>query len=165
MILGLLSDTHGNAPRTRTALDLLRAAGAQHLIHCGDVGSEEVLALLFEEKENGTPVDVVAGNVDEWDAGLVVFSKHIGLPLTKSIRKVLGGLDVAVCHGHDSREMESILQSDRVDVLFTGHTHEAADKTRGSVRIVNPGAVHRARVPSVATFDTDTGDVQWIPLT
>lgn len=164
MILGLLSDTHGNAPRTRTALGLLRAAGAGHLVHCGDVGSEEVLLLLLEEKERGTPLDVAAGNVDEWNPDLVILAKHLGLPLRKSVRMQVDGLQIAVCHGHDAREMDALLADPRLDVLFTGHTHQPRDEKRGHARVVNPGAVHRAKVPGVATFDTSTGRVEWIPL-
>ena len=48
MILGILSDTHGRAELTASALATLRSAGAQFFIHCGDLGGESVLDQLAE---------------------------------------------------------------------------------------------------------------------
>jgi uncharacterized protein len=45
MQLGILSDTHDELTRTRAAVDLLRAEGAEVLIHCGDLASPAILAL------------------------------------------------------------------------------------------------------------------------
>ncbi len=39
MRLGILSDTHDELERTRVAIALLRRAGAEALIHCGDLSS------------------------------------------------------------------------------------------------------------------------------
>ena len=43
MILGILSDTHGHARRTAAAVRLLQQLGAEAFVHCGDVGSPDVL--------------------------------------------------------------------------------------------------------------------------
>ncbi len=164
MILGILSDTHGHLERTRTALRQLKEAGAEFLIHCGDLGSEEMVSLLFEENEEGLPVLAVPGNVDEWDPGLILYAKKLGMPLPRTARITLGGLTVAVHHGHDPREMMVLEKTPKLDLLFTGHTHVAKDDTRGNVRILNPGAVYRAQIPSVAVFDTESREMTWMPL-
>ena len=36
-MVGILSDSHGQVQRTRTAIELLQKAGATEFIHCGDV--------------------------------------------------------------------------------------------------------------------------------
>lgn len=156
MILGLLSDTHGHAQRTVHALELLRKAGAEHLVHCGDLGGEEVLNLLFETRESGTPVTAVPGNVDDWDPGLKLYADKLGFPLPHHTRFEIDGLRVAVHHGHDDRLMRTLRADPRLDILFTGHTHVAADETDGPVRVINPGAVYRATTPGVSTFDTQS---------
>jgi putative phosphoesterase len=156
MIIGLLSDTHGHLQRTETALKQLRDTGAEHLIHCGDLGSEEVVSLLFIEQESGLPVTAVPGNVDEWDPDLILYAKKIGLPLPRMQRLTLDGLHIAVHHGHDYALMERLSQDPDLDILFTGHTHVAKDDTSGPVRVINPGAVYRATPPGISTFETQS---------
>src|SRR5205085_6025996 len=61
MRLGILSDTHGNLATSAAGVRALLDAGAEYLIHCGDVGSTEILELLA-----GHPAVFVFGNTD-WD--------------------------------------------------------------------------------------------------
>ncbi|MCH8147403.1 MAG: metallophosphoesterase family protein [Planctomycetes bacterium] len=44
MRIGILSDTHNDVDRTRVAVNLLQAEGAQLLVHCGDLATPEVVA-------------------------------------------------------------------------------------------------------------------------
>lgn len=164
MIIGLLSDTHGHAARTVEALRILREGGADHLIHCGDLGGEEVLNLLFEQQENGLPVTAVPGNVDEWEPDLMLYAKKLGIPLPRLQRLELDGKNLAVHHGHDPKIMETLVADPDLDLLFTGHTHVAKDEIHEGVRIINPGAVYRANPPGVSTFDTVTGKRNFRPL-
>lgn len=154
MIIGLLSDTHGNLSRTRSALDALSAAGAEHLIHCGDLGGEEVLTLLFEKQQEGVPVTAVAGNVDEWNPDLILYAKKLGLPLPRTTRVELDGIAAAICHGHRPEDMATLLDDPDIGLVFTGHTHIPRDETVGNTRFLNPGALHRAEVPGYALFNT-----------
>ncbi len=164
MILGLLSDTHGHLQRTTAALTLLKQAGAEQLIHCGDLGSEEVITLLFEQQEQGVPVTAVPGNVDEWDPDLILYAKKLGIPLPRQQRFVLDGLNIALHHGHDPYIMSNLLIDRDLQLLFTGHTHVAKDEQEGNIRIINPGAVYRANPPGVSVFDTQTGKLKFIAL-
>lgn len=164
MKVGILSDTHGHLSRTEKALALLRNEGSDHLVHCGDLGGEEVVTLLFEQQEAGLPVTAVPGNVDEWNPGLILYAKKLGLPLSRVRRLRLEGISMAVFHGHDPREMARISSDPAVEVLFTGHTHVAKDDKTGPVRIINPGAVYRASVPGVAVFDTKTRACRFLAL-
>ena len=43
MRLGVLSDTHDEIDRARHAIQLLRAEGADALVHCGDLASPAVV--------------------------------------------------------------------------------------------------------------------------
>ena len=157
MILGLISDTHGNLPRTRAGLALLTAAGTGHLVHCGDVGGEAVLNLLLEVRESGIPVTAVHGNVDQWDTDLILYAKHLRIPLPGTARFTDGGFSCAVHHGHDRLAMEALQAEADLDFLFTGHTHIPADEREGRLRIINPGAVHRAARPMVSTLNLADG--------
>ena len=149
MILGILSDTHGRADAAAEAMRVLRAAGATYFIHCGDVGSEDVLDQLA-----GTDSAVVFGNTD-WDRRpLERYAQLIGVACHDPFADLnLDGKRIAVTHGDDARLKQRLLAGQEYDYLFQGHTHVPHDERFGRTRLVNPGALHRARVKTVATLD------------
>lgn len=162
MILGILSDSHGQTERTRCAIETLHGLGATELIHCGDICGDGVLALLAEHRAH-----FVWGNMDFVDASVQRYCRTLGLALPDHVPLKLefDGVGVAVFHGHerpfmqlrralnhqDDAQVRSIVGPARY-VLY-GHTHTAADEQVGSLRLINPGALHRAHVYSVATLD------------
>ncbi len=165
MILGLLSDTHGHIDRTHAALDLLLAHHPSRILHCGDIGSEGVLYAIAERlAAHDIPVRAVFGNVDAWDPSLRMFPDNLGISIRQVQRGEADGLRYAVCHGHDERAYLALLEDPELDLLFTGHTHVARDEREGRVRVINPGAVYRATVPSVAFFDSETKRCRFLPL-
>ena len=165
MKLGILSDTHGNVVRTRTAVQLLLDAGAERLLHCGDVEGEDVLyaiASLIEGR--GIDVQAVFGNVDEWDHGLKQFPMGLGISIKQIQYGDASGKEYAIAHGHEWRKLEQLSTSTNLRYLFTGHTHRAQDDQSGPVRVINPGAVNNTNAPSVAVLDTKTDELKFISL-
>lgn len=170
MLLGILSDTHGHVGRTASAVSILRTLGAGEFVHCGDVGGEPILELLA-----GTGAWFVWGNTDHPDPGLVAAARALGLkpPGESPVRFELDGRRFAVFHGHepDFEQLAGWIRQERADrlaerlrgtdyVLF-GHTHEASDLRVGGARFINPGALKRAAVPSVATLDPASDDLRF----
>jgi putative phosphoesterase len=161
MLIGVLSDTHGQVARTRLAVKLFDTLGVAHLIHCGDVGGMEVLDELV-----GRPCHFVWGNTDFPEPSLTAYLKATGFPEPADpppTQLELGGKSIAVFHGHE-RDFASAPTALAVDYIFHGHTHEARDQKVGRVRVVNPGALHRVRVPTVATIDLARDVVQFHEL-
>ena len=150
MIVGLLSDTHDRADATLLAVRALRGAGAEFLIHCGDVGSQDVLDHLA-----GVPSAFVFGNND-WDRpALQRYAATIDVRCLGDAGDLeLGGKAFYVCHGDDPRAMRRALDAQRYDYLLHGHTHTRRDDRVGRTRVINPGALHRAREKTVAVLDT-----------
>ena len=158
MIVGILSDTHGNAEIARTAVRLLLSRGAQYFIHCGDVGGEDVLDALA-----GHPAMFVFGNND-WDRRpLADYAQGIDVACGDEQGKLSFDNKLAiVTHGDDSHIVNSVLQAQLVDYLFLGHTHKTLDTRRGKVRIINPGALYRAAQKTVALLDTASDALEFI---
>jgi putative phosphoesterase len=152
MIVGILSDTHDRVDAMAAAMDLLRKGGAEFYVHCGDVGSERVLDHLA-----GVPSAFVFGNTD-WDrAALQRYAQGLGVACHASLAELdLGGKRFAVTHGDDFRLKQRILSEQRHDYLLQGHTHVRMDQRVGRTRVINPGALHRARERTVALLDTET---------
>lgn len=168
MILGVLSDTHGQEERTAIAVRLLRRVGAEAFVHCGDVGGDGVLGALA-----GLRAWVVCGNTDGPDPALESYARTLGLNLAQNapLRVELDGRSLAVFHGHEAgfhRLMSVLLETGappddfgRCDYILHGHTHLLALNRIGALRVLNPGALHRAMTHTVATLDLRTDAVEF----
>lgn len=155
MKLGIISDTHGDTVGTQRAMDIFRLEGVQEIIHCGDVGSAEVVNLLAE-----LPCHYVLGNTDPPST-----IRNAILKANQTCYDYLGmivreGIRIAFLHGHDWRTLEEIITSGKHDVVCTGHTHEFAWQILNETRILNPGAIHRTSAPSVAILHLPQMQVQ-----
>jgi putative phosphoesterase len=163
MRVGLLSDTHGSLAPARAGVEALRAAGAEILIHCGDVGGTEILDLLAGD----VPAYFVFGNND-WDrTELANYAADKGVNCLHAFGEVdLGGDGelAAVLHGDDAGARTRIIRGQRHRYLFQGHTHLRQDETIGLCRLINPGALHRAATKTVALLDTADGALTFIEI-
>ena len=157
MKIGLLSDTHGDESRTRLACTLLQDAGADCLVHAGDIGTEQVLYTMMEVFDfSRVPLYAVWGNIDRWSHTLDSFPSLNGVTLKEvSLNFHTGGYRVAMTHGDVPGELEKLTASQEYDLVVTGHTHVASDHREGRTRIINPGAVSNSLSPSVAVLDTE----------
>jgi predicted phosphodiesterase len=75
----------------------------------------------------------------------------------------LDGKTVLVFHGHE-RGFARAVRSAGADYVLCGHTHRADDVRVGRTRVINPGALSRARPPSVAVLDTAVDDLTFYAL-
>ncbi|MHC4833490.1 MAG: metallophosphoesterase family protein [Planctomycetota bacterium] len=163
--LGLLSDSHGRRERTARAVAMLREAGATTLVHLGDVEDPELLEDLLIAGDDGRPLSVhlVAGNMDE-PSELKAAADRLGIEFHHPGGEIeVAGRRVAFTHGDRDAEVRRLLAS-RPDYLCHGHTHLAADHLVEGVRVVNPGALHRARPHSVAVLEVDSGRLESIEV-
>lgn len=153
MRLGILSDTHDELARTVLAVRMLRDAGADALVHCGDLTGPpivEALAVL--------PSWFVFGNHDA-DAvpALRRAAEEFGpVCLGWGGAIELGGRWVGVAHGHMTTDVRRVLAASP-DFLLSGHSHEPSDAVVGGVRRINPGALHRAVEYTVAVLELESG--------
>jgi putative phosphoesterase len=159
MKLGILSDSHGRTHLVRQALHLLDTAGAEAIIHCGDVGGLDVLDELA-----GRQCWFVWGNTDQPHSSWRHSLEALGLPWpTAPLQLTLDGRRIGVYHGHE-RAFRDALRDARYDYLLHGHTHQRDDYREGTMRVINPGALHRVSVRTVALLDLATDDLRFLEL-
>lgn len=167
-MLGVLSDTHGQHRRTAAAIRLLQQLGAEAFVHCGDVCGEPVIDAFAQLK-----AWLITGNCDTYDRNIELYAAALGVEFvaTKPLRLEFGGREVLVFHGHeaafyqllDAAEQDTEAGPDPPTYVLHGHTHAARDERVGRLRVVNPGALHRANPHTVATVNVATDDVRhWI---
>lgn len=141
-------------------MDVLLKQGAQVLVHLGDVGTVEVIdALCVDLPGSGDQIEshVVFGNTD-WDIeSLAEYAEDLDVAVDHPVGRItLGdGAELVFCHGHENAPMQQAI-TDGVRYLCHGHTHRQADERQGSTRVINPGALFRATLYSVAVLDTET---------
>jgi len=121
----ILSDTHGSLPDA-----VLRACeGADHIIHAGDAGADEILMALGAI----APVTAVCGNVDRRDIA----------PMRARVQ--VGRWRILVQHivwagDSPSGEVRDLLSGENADLLVFGHTHQPLCRQEGGVVFFNPGS-------------------------
>lgn len=155
MKVGLISDTHG---RLRPEV-FERFEGVQHILHAGDVGTQDILI----ELEAIAPITAVWGNTDGFD---------LRRRLPETVEVELQGCRILVVHGHQlgSPAAPALAAAyPGFDVIVYGHTHRASVERVNGVLVVNPGAAGPSRfglVPSVAvlTLSTAPPSVSVLPL-
>lgn len=149
MLLGLISDTHGQAAPTRKAVRMLQSLEAEVLLHCGDLGDASIVPLLAPWTTH-----YVFGNCDYERQPLRDAIAAAGHVCHEELGQIeLAGVRIALLHSHDRPAMRRTLQSGEFDLLCYGHTHTAAIDRHGTTLAVNPGAVVRANPPSVAIVE------------
>ena len=126
----MISDTHGLVrPQALAAL-----AGAELIIHAGDVGAPEVLAAL----RRLAPVVAVRGNNDRG-----AWARKLPAAATVEV----GGLKLHVLH--ILRELALDPAAAGVRAVISGHSHRPSTEERGGVLYLNPGRAgpRRFRLP------------------
>lgn len=160
MKVGIMSDSHGRVEPVRRAMAIFRQHRVGRIIHCGDIGGLHVL-----EEMAGEPCWFVWGNTDFPEHGWRTRIEAMGLhwpgeiPLTLTV----DGRKIAVCHGHE-RAFFRARDQGKYDYVLHGHTHQRDDHYVGSTRVINPGALHRAAVHSIAILEPRTDTLEFIEL-
>lgn len=149
MRIGIVSDTHGHLPCTRKAVEALAAHGVEHVFHCGDVGSTEVVPLFAQ-----WPTHFVFGNCDHDQEELtrtIELWEQTSHGLFGSTK--LEGCDVALTHGHIPQLLRDAISSQKYHLVCYGHTHVREHHYEGETLVLNPGALFRANPHSIAIVE------------
>ena len=145
MQLGVVSDTHGHVGYTREAIRMLESLEVEAVLHCGDIGSPEIVELF-----SAWPTHFVFGNVDH-ERVLGEAIRAAGQTCHDRFGRLeLAGRKIAFLHGDDSALLEQTIAGGRFDLVCHGHTHVARNIQRGRTRVLNPGALYRATPHSIA---------------
>lgn len=156
MRIGIVSDTHGNRLMVNLALAELRQRGITTVLHCGDIDDAETVALF-----RGFTMHFVFGNCDLDKEELRAAMADIGATLHDHFGSLeLEGVKLAFLHGDDSRMLRDVERSGHYDFLFHGHTHQAEEHRSGPTRVINPGALHRARPKTFVVLDLNSREVE-----
>lgn len=161
MQIGIVSDTHGHMAFARQAVEALRKQPLEAVIHCGDIGGPEIVA-LFDQ----WPTHFVFGNVDHYLEGLLAKSiAQAGQNCHGGFGSVeIDGKKIAFLHSDDQVRFRATIQSEEWDLVCYGHTHVAEHHVEGRTLVLNPGAVYRANPRSIAVVTLPALEVEFVNL-
>ena len=121
MLIGVIADTHGLLrPEVLPAF-----AGADHILHAGDVGDPLILDKLREV----APVTAIRGNIDR-------SGPCAALPAEEYI--TLG--DVNLYMLHDVYTLSLSPEAAGLRAVIFGHSHKTLIEERRGILFLNPGA-------------------------
>lgn len=159
MLVGIMSDSHGDATATARAIAILEGLGAEHFFHCGDLCSASVLDELA-----GRPCTFVWGNCDDVIPTLRKYVATLGLEWPRRETSLeLVGRRIAVYHGHEPG-FSTAAEENGFDYIFHGHTHVCADRRIGKCRVINPGALYRANPRTCALLDLASDELTFLRI-
>lgn len=137
LIVGVISDTHGLLrPEAIEAL-----AGADHILHAGDVGDPGILDRLRAI----APLTAIRGNVD-------VSGICSTLPATEAVE--LGSRLFYLVHSVHDLDINPVVAG--VAVVVSGHSHRPEVQERAGVIYLNPGSAGPRRFDLPVTIATVT---------
>lgn len=160
MRLGVVSDSHGHVELVRPAIRMLESLQVDRVLHCGDIGSAEVVELFAP-----WPTDFVFGNCDSQRAELAAAIERAGQTCHAEFGDLqIAGKRVALLHSDDRRRFQEAIRSGKWDLICYGHTHVAATETIGDTLVLNPGALYRANPHSLAVVEMESLEARIIAL-
>jgi len=159
MRLGIVSDTHGHVPYATEAVHMLEAFDVETVLHCGDVGSGEIVRLFAK-----WPAHFVAGNVDHGPT-LRAAAAGCGATFHGAFGDLtIAGVRIALLHGDDGRRLAETVAGGEFALVCHGHTHVAVQKFAGSTLVLNPGALYRATPHTLAIVELPSLETQIISV-
>ncbi len=160
MRIGIVSDTHGHLSGTIAAIHMLDSMQVEQVIHCGDIGSEEVVPLF-----RSWPTHFVFGNVDTDEIRLRKAIRAAGQHCHDRFGELeLAGCKVAFLHGDDNPRLRAAVASGEYDLVCHGHTHVARQQQFGRTTLLNPGALYRANPHTLAVVDLPDLQILSVPV-
>lgn len=159
-MIALISDTHENEAATKKAVELIKERKPEFTIHLGDIISPPMLDLF-----KGLKMKILLGNNDGEVGGLKKKCREHGFeePYAE-LTFEHAGRRFFCYHGTDQRIVDNNIYYGGFDYVLCGHTHVRRDERRGKTRIINPGALFRAKEYSIAFLDIESDKLESVTI-
>ena len=159
MKIAIVSDTHNQYDRVERVVKMIDEFQVELTIHCGDIEDADVV-WLFQPNTH-----FVFGNCDRDKMSLRQAMHGTGATLHEPFGHLeLANKKIGFVHGDNETLLSDLEYSESYDYIFHGHTHLISERQRGSTRIINPGALHRAKTMTFAILDPESGEMETVEV-
>lgn len=165
MKIGVVSDTHDNLPLIDQAVARLNDLKVDVVLHAGDYVSPFTAPRFGNLK---VKMFGVWGNNDGDKKQLFRLYTLKGADMRGIFAELsLGGLSIALLHGHQEELLGSLIRSGGYDVVVSGHTHQPAVRREGDSVLLNSGEVcaYLTQRSTLGLIDTDGGRISILETT
>src|SRR3989339_670173 len=145
MKIGIFSDSHDQVEKLIEVKKVFEENKVEIVIFCGDLVSSFNFLKLKQINWN-IPIKAVFGNNEGDRIGIKRKAEKYGVNIEYPKHGLTWDLEcdsckIAVFHGHDKVITEALLNSQKYDLLCTGHTHVSHLKKVGKTIWINPGSL------------------------
>ena len=131
MRIAVLADTHVNTLEHLPKKIIDAISTVDLVIHAGDFTDVQV----FKELKRLRGVKAVQGNMDSMELKTVLTVKEI---------VEIGNKRIGITHGSGSpwgieERVRKMFESDRIDIIVYGHSHQSHNKVIDGILLFNPG--------------------------
>ncbi|TFG01852.1 MAG: metallophosphoesterase [Promethearchaeota archaeon] len=168
--LAVISDTHDCRDKILKAVYIMNERNVEALIHCGDYCSPFTKRWFDDLKDNIK--ENFYGVFGNNDGDPVFLRKNLGqicelVDGSMELVKNLDGKRVFASHMPKSETIEALENSNKFDIILSGHTHTIVNKkNENGVLVVNPGEAcgYLTGKATFAIIDTQKMEAEIIEL-
>jgi len=141
MLIGIIADTHDHAVNLLKAIEIFNKRKVEMVIHCGDWVSPFMadfcdglrckIISVWGNNEGSIHRFLTRHQNKQWNIDFY----------NKSAEIQINGRKLAVYHGDSKPLLAGLIDSQKYDAVFSGHTHTALIETKGKTLHVNPGSI------------------------
>ncbi len=151
----IISDIHDNLVNLEKCVNWGKAQGINDAICCGDIVNAETLSYLAE---NLKTIYLVRGNLEIYDEAEIKKYNNINYLGRFGVFE-LDGRSIGLCH--EPWYIKKVLELDKSQLVFYGHTHEPWIAEKDGVTTANPGTLGGVfNKASFAVYDSVSGQLE-----
>ncbi|KKQ60641.1 MAG: Phosphodiesterase, MJ0936 family [Parcubacteria group bacterium GW2011_GWE2_38_18] len=156
MLVVVISDIHDNLTNLRQCLDWCNRQAIQTMICCGDLTNDDTLDYLVKNFKGD--IHLLKGNADSFDERKIVEYKNIKYYSRAGGKLEINGKKIGFCH--EPFYIKKLIEKEKFDIIFYGHTHKPWESKEKGARLINPGTLSGMFLKSTfAVWNSQTGEI------
>ncbi|MDD5738736.1 MAG: metallophosphoesterase [Candidatus Pacebacteria bacterium] len=170
MLIGIISDTHDNAINLLKAVKIFNEKNVGLVIHCGDWVSpfmpdfceslEAKVISVWGNNEGDIYRFLTRQEKKKWN----IEFNNVAVELNIDDRNLIA------YHGDSKPLLGALIDSQKYDAVFSGHTHTVLNEMKGKTLHVNPGSTSglcESKITdniTIATYNTELNNAEIVYL-
>jgi len=162
MKIAIISDIHDNLVNLEKCLKWCKENKIEEIICCGDVTNSETLKFLSANFKG--IIYLIRGNAEIYDEDEITLPrratkykniKYYGRAGCFKIDKI----NICICH--EPFFIDDILDKNKCDIVFYGHTHKPWESLKNGTKLINPGTLSGTfQKATFAVLNSENSDME-----
>lgn len=155
MKIAVVADIHDNIVNLEKLVNWCNQQKVAVAICCGDITNSETLSYFANELKGR--IYLIRGNMEIYEEAELKKYNNIEYCGRFGVA-VVDGKNVGICH--EPVFIKELLENNKCDLIFYGHTHKPWIEEKRGVKIINPGTLGGVfQKASFAIWDTSKAEI------